>query len=123
MIVGEQASMASRAERRQSHRMHFCTHATYIPVGAHAGAASVTRDVSIDGINLLTDCRLSVGSVLQVDVKYPNRARPIRMLCRVVWSQPLVRPGSVRRARAFETGGRLLDIAPEDQALINQLPS
>lgn len=107
-------------DRRTCIRIDTRLRTSYRLLGSHHATNSVTRDVSTIGISLLTDQPFAPGVVLQIDVELPVRGRTVRLISRVVWSSPLVIPDKVLEPRLYETGGFLLDIAPDDQALLMQ---
>jgi hypothetical protein len=115
-----QADEASLKERRTCIRIDARLRTTYRLLGSHHNVNSVTRDISAIGISLLTEIPFAPSVVLQIDVELPVRGRTVSLICRVVWSQPLVLPDKALEPRLFETGGFLLDIAPDDQALLMQ---
>lgn len=107
-------------ERRRFVRLPAHLSATYTVLGSRPHRASLTRNAGGGGIGFFTDAKLTKGLVLQVDVKFPTRPRPVTFTAEVVWSGKLILERGGEAPRAFETGVRFLDIAPDDQTFIVQ---
>ena len=90
---------------------------------------SLTKDVSGGGIRLATAIQFAPKTQLEVEVKFPDRATPVKFTAEVVWSQPLVQAEGFDRTRRFETGLRFVRIPAKDQkyvlqhAILNSPPS
>lgn len=107
-------------ERRRLVRLPARLIAHYTVVSSEAPRLSVIRNTSGGGIGFFIERQLAPGTVLQVSVTFPERARPIAFTAEVVWSGKLLLARREDPPRAYETGVRFLEIAPEDQAFIMQ---
>jgi len=107
-------------ERRHFIRLpaHLVTH--YTVIGSGPPQASLTRNTSGGGIGFFTESQLAPGTVLEVTVAFPNRQQPLAFTAEVVWSGKLLLARDGEEPRAYETGVRFIEIAPEDQAFIMQ---
>ncbi len=108
-------------ERRTTKRVTACYPMSYRVLGMGKPLHSMSKDISGTGVCMLTEAHISPGCVLQIEITVPNRPRPIHTIGRVVWCEPLVRAELPRSPRLYETGSHLLDISPEDQALLTRL--
>ena len=107
-------------ERRRFVRLPARLHASYQIVSVRRHLTSLTRDTGGGGIGFFTESSLAPGTVLEVQVQFPNRQRAVEFTAEVVWSGKLLLDSTDDRPRAFETGVRFLDISSEDQAFIMQ---
>ncbi len=105
-------------ERRGCIRRQAWLRTSYRLLGSTHTTSSTTQDISPEGISLTTDTQYAPGVVLEIKIEIPERERALRVISRVIWSEPLVLPERPMQPRMFETGGRLLDISPEEQALL-----
>jgi hypothetical protein len=106
-------------ERRRFLRLQSWLTASYQVVGESKPLESIIRNTSAGGLGFLTKSRLAPGTILEVTVVFPDERRTIRFTGEVCWSGPLLLLGKPPNPpRAFETGIRVLRIAPEDQAFL-----
>jgi c-di-GMP-binding flagellar brake protein YcgR len=112
-----------REERRKFVRLNSRLPVVYKVVGEDQGFSSLTRNVGGGGIALFTEKRLAPGTVLEVEVAFANRPRPVRFTASVIWSGALILQEGDRRPRAYEAGVRFLDVAPADRDFILEYAS
>ena len=108
------------AERRRFVRFTTWLDLTYAVVGAVEAMPAMTRNVSAGGIGFFTKSRLTPGTILNLELKFPNKPQPVKFTGEVAWSGPLLLFGQDDAPRAFETGVRILKIAPDDQQFLSQ---
>ena len=110
-------------ERRQFTRINSQLVVNYRVIGERGdGISSVTQNVSRSGICFLTDSWIAPETMLQIDVRIPQRP-PIRFTAEVVWSGALLLEHPDQSPHRFQTGVRFLEIAAPDQELLLQYPS
>ncbi len=112
-------------ERRAFLRLSSKLNATYKMADAKQDLSgsvvpSLTKDVSGGGIRLTTAVQFGLKTRLQVEVKFPDRAKPVAFTGEVVWSQPLEQSEAIDRTRRFETGVKFVTISKKDQQYILQ---
>jgi c-di-GMP-binding flagellar brake protein YcgR len=110
-------------DRRQFIRLSSRLKASCNVLGDNESLGTLTRNVSGGGMSLFTKVRVPTGTVVGIEVFFPGRVAPVRFTAEVVWSGALIQSGEGGEQRAFETGVRFLDIAPEDRAFILQYAS
>ena len=106
------------AERRTFIRFTSWLDMSYAVVGSSETLTSMTRNVSGAGIGFFTKNRLVPGTVLNLEVKFPQRPQPVRLTGEVMWSGPLLLFGQDDAPHAYETGVRILQISPDDKAFL-----
>jgi hypothetical protein len=82
---------------------------------------SLTKNVSGGGIKFATDVKFEPGTILQMQVKFPDRGLPVCFTGQVIWSasaQPA--NGSTAPDPKFMTGLAFADIAVKDRDFILQ---
>ena len=108
------------AERRQFVRFTSWLDVSYAVVDSPEHLPTSTRNISAGGIGFFTKTRLTPGTVLRLHLKFPHRLQPVIFTGEVTWSGPLLLFGQDDAPRAYETGVRILNIAPEDQQVLTQ---
>ncbi|MBI4597734.1 MAG: PilZ domain-containing protein [Candidatus Omnitrophica bacterium] len=111
---------AKGAERRRFVRFTTWLDMRYAVADAAEVSSALTRNISGGGMGFFTKLRLTPGTVLKLEVKFPQRAEPVRCTAEVVWSGPLLLFGQDDAPHAYETGVRILEIAPQDQEFLIQ---
>ena len=114
------ASLHLVNERRIFERIEARLRLSYRYLHVQSPSSSLTLDVSAVGISLLTESKLPKGLVIEIDIQFPFRERPVHLIGQVVWSEPLVLGRGKGIIRIYETGARFLDIDPDSQALLAQ---
>ena len=110
-------------ERRRFIRLPARLNATYQILNAGPSQVALTRNTSGGGIGFFTEKLLPAGTVVRLEVKFPERQRSVTFTAEITWSGKLLLAHHDEQPRAFEAGARFLDIAPEDQAFILQYSS
>jgi len=105
-------------ERRQFVRLDTRLDVTYTRLSPTETRKTVTKNISGGGICLFASERLQPGERLQVTMKLPDRAEPIRFTAETIWSEEYEVIGKTERQRSVEVGVRFLEIAPADQQAI-----
>ena len=105
-------------ERRQFVRLQSWLTAQYSVVGKPPALESITRNTSPAGVGFLTKSRLIPGTILDVNLEFPEQRRTVQFTGEVRWSGPLLLSGGAESPRAFETGLRFIKISAEDQAFL-----
>ena len=121
MELTEWLTHLASLDRRGAKRVTVCYPMSYRILGMGHSLHSMSKDISGTGLCMITETHIPPGCVLQIEITVPNRARPIHTIGRVAWCEPLVRAELPRSPRLYETGSHLLDISPEDQALLSRL--
>lgn len=111
-------------DRRQHIRLHPHFPVAYRVLGSQEPRGSVTRDISIGGLCLLTADRLAPGTMVEISVDCPGRIAQIRATAEVMWSGALILEGDAQaEPNHFETGVRFLKIDAADlQMLLDASP-
>jgi hypothetical protein len=81
---------------------------------------SLTKDVSGAGVCVVTEGTVEPGTLLEVEIKLPDREAPIKFMGGAVWSKAVAEPAKAYQAPTAETGVRFVSIDPKEQALILQ---
>lgn len=110
-------------ERRRFVRLNSSLPVIYKPVGEDTGFTSLTRNVGGGGIGLFTERRVAPGTMLEIEVAFPNRPAPIRFRGTVIWSGELILKEGDTTPRAYEAGVRFLDITEDDREYILRFAS
>ena len=106
-------------ERRNFVRLPSRLTATYHIIGVtEDDLAVLTRNIGGGGVAFFTESSLKAGTLLQVEVRFPNRQRPVRFTAEVIWSGELLLGSTDREPRAFETGVRFASISDEDRKFL-----
>ena len=111
---------AKGAERRKFIRITTWLDMTYSVVGSQEPLAGLTRNVSVGGVGFFTKTRLTPGTVMNLELRFPKRAEPLRFTVEVAWSGPLLLFRQDDAPHAYETGVRILKISPEDQEFLTR---
>ena len=110
-------------ERRQFSRIHSQFIVNYRVTGERGeGTSSVTRNISRGGICFLTESWIAPETVLQIEIRIPQRQPSIRFTAEVVWSGALLLERPEQSPQRFQTGVRFVDITADDQQLLLQYP-
>ena len=107
-------------ERRRFVRLPVKLNTAIQVVGAENPLLSLTKDTSGGGIAFFTRDLVAPGTVVQLQLKFPERPKAIVCKAQVIWSGPLLREHTSKNDAGFEAGVRFLEIAPEDQRFILQ---
>ena len=111
-------------ERRQFSRINSQFVVNYRVIGERGdGVSSLTRNVSGGGVCFLTEAWIAPETMLQIEVRVPQRQQTIRFTAEVVWSGALILEHSDQSAYRFQTGVRFVEIAPDEQQLLLKFPS
>ena len=105
-------------ERRQFIRLPVRLNTRYTIVTTGERAGSLTKDTSGDGIGLFTEALINPGTVLNIEVKFPDRQQPVTFTGQVIWSGKLIHDNPSKTTHKFEAGLRFLKISPEDQQYV-----
>ena len=106
-------------ERRNFVRLPSRLTATYKIIGAtERDVAALTRNIGGGGVAFFTESAFKSGTLLQVEVRFPNRQWPVRFTAEVIWSGELLLDSTNREPRAFETGVRFESISDEDREFL-----
>lgn len=90
-------------------------------VGTESQLLSLSKDTSGGGVCFFTPTLLAPGTVVKLQVRFPDRKEPVTCTGQVAWSGPLLRERTAGKDDpAFEAGIRFVDIAPADQKFILQ---
>jgi hypothetical protein len=110
-------------ERRKSKRVVLNTVVRwqkYLTAGERTpNYPALARNISAGGICFMTYCRIVVNDRLKIDVITPG-GKIIKMVGQVVWVRDIPTNDKLPKER-FEVGVKLLQIAPEDKAVIDKL--
>ena len=104
-------------ERRKFVRLHSRLNVNYKVVYLPENIRSLSKDVSGGGVRIETEDPLAQGTLLQIEVKFPDKPKLIRFTGEVMWSQLLKRV-TLDGPPAFDTGLQFVKIDPEDQEYI-----
>ena len=90
---------------------------------------ALTRDIGGAGVCLVTEKRLRLGSILQAELKLPDRDLPVAFVARVVWNRSSFEGRRSYQDPKAEIGVTFVKIQDEDRAALvhfarmNALPS
>ncbi len=101
------------AERRKSARLKISIPVKYKLVREKKTLhETFCRDISGGGLKLNLDCPMKKGQRLKTLIYFPEAARPITALSKVIWRK---RCPSGRKGGAFELGIQHVKIDPKDR--------
>jgi len=101
-----------RKERRRFPRIPIHLLAKYRPQGSPASEiaiASVSKNISLNGLMLRVKEPLAVGQNLEVEINMPVFNKSIEVKLKVVWIRPL------KGTDFFDIGAKFLEISEEDR--------
>ena len=107
-------------ERRKFVRLGSRFMADYRVVGKNEAHHTLTRNLGGGGISLFAESKLDPGTMLTIDLAFPDRKKSVKFTAEVVWSGALLLENKGSQPREFEIGIRFVDISPEDQKAILQ---
>jgi len=110
-------------ERRKSKRVVLNTVVRwqkYLTAGEHtSNYPALARNISAGGICFMTYCKVAANERLKIDVIAPG-GKVIKMVGQVVWVRDIPTNDKPPKER-FEVGVKLLQITPQDKAIIDKL--
>jgi len=112
--------MIPEQERRQFIRLGMRLNVTYKIIGTGKIGTALTTNFSGAGLRFLAEHALAPGTQLDVTLRLPERAEPIKCQGEVVWSEPRRSPDSALPGDTSEVGVRFVQIDPKDRTLIVQ---
>ena len=80
---------------------------------------ALTRDISVDGLCLLTETPLKMRELIGVELKLPDRETPISFTGEVLWHQKLGDTSQGEESN-IENGIRFVTITRKDRQLLMQ---
>ena len=80
----------------------------------------LTRNISGTGLSLVTEGALEPGTKLELEIRLPDRERPILCEAEVVWSRPTGEPRKSYEVPTSETGVKFVNIDPKEQSQLLQ---
>lgn len=109
-------------DRRKSIRINAEINVLYEVISGETiqRRVSLSRNISLGGINLALDEKLFPGAVLNLELSVPKVARPIFIQGKVVWIEEI--SGKVigqNEGRTFASGIQFIQIKPEAEAVLN----
>ena len=107
-------------ERRKFVRLDTRLNISYSVLSAGEVKRTVAKNIAGDGLCIISEQLLSIGSRLQVVMKLPDREKEINFVAEVVWSEAYELIGKSERRKAAESGLRFVEISPEDKEAIMQ---
>lgn len=81
---------------------------------------ALTKDISPGGVCVVMEGVLEPGTMLEVELRLPDRARPITFTASVVWNRPLETPTTSYEIPMTETGVTFVAIDPKERAFLAQ---
>ncbi len=82
--------------------------------------ASLTRNISLGGINLALSEKLLPGTRLSLQLNIPQNPRPIFTDGEIVWIKEILeKPSEQKEQRLFATGIKFIYINPTDEAALD----
>jgi len=105
-------------ERRRSVRLDMRLPTTLKDQRTASVEQAFTKDISGQGMCLLTRETLTPGAHLGVEIKVPDLKTPVAFDIEVVWSRPLADPPPRATPHQAEAGVRFVRIDPKDRTLI-----
>ncbi len=107
------------SEKRKYVRLDVKTRINLRPEGRNGRNEDVipvkatSENISIDGMRFISDCKLTPGAKMRVEIFLENDTDPVHIQGRVVWSDK-VKAGKGAKA-SYESGMRLLTIDKSDE--------
>lgn len=96
-------------ERRRYPRMDLDAKIAYRLSDSPEGKKAVSQNISAEGFCFSSDEKLSIGTVLEIELQNRHNERPIRIRAKVVWSE------KVKGENSYSTGVKVLDVNKIDE--------
>ncbi|MFQ5681522.1 MAG: PilZ domain-containing protein [Candidatus Omnitrophota bacterium] len=103
------------SEQRIFPRFHYSIPIKYCPKNNTASIYTVTRDISVGGLKILTHSFLPRGTNVSVEVKVPSSSGVVNALASVVWSN------RISHSEQYLSGLRFSEIEDRDKKNISDL--
>lgn len=104
-------------ERRKYVRLNIPLEVSYTTQGKQgASCKSITRNISPNGARFCIAEQLPKGSILNINIKIPERAEGIPVKARIVWSKK----ENSGKEELYDTGFEFVEIPEESKQLFFQ---
>jgi len=113
-------------ERRKSVRIDTELNVAYEVVADKSALrrSSVTRNISVGGVNLALDEKLFPGTTLELELSLPQRPRPVLVQGKIVWLKEISpKFGRKKEQRFFAAGIQFTRINAQDEAALKDFIS
>lgn len=110
-------------ERRKTLRINAEIEVLYEVASANAvrKVNSISRNISLGGINLALNEKLFPGTILKLQLNIPERSRPIISQGEIVWVKETPKKFmSQKEQRIFATGIKFIQMDPKDETDLNR---
>ena len=107
-------------ERRRFVRLHSKLSTTYKVIDKSQPDISHTKNVGGGGIRFATEQKFHPGTLLDIEIKFPDRISPMRFTGQVVWSDAIRNGHSAKNPGEFDTGITFAEIEVQDREFIIQ---
>ena len=103
-------------ERRRFARLEAKLTVSYRTLPVMRTATTMSRDVSGGGVRLHLDEPIAPNTLLRIEISWPGRRAPMRLVGKVVWCSPCL--DTARHGKPVEAGIRFMRISPKDRLAI-----
>lgn len=109
-------------ERRKTIRINTALDVSYETVSGDTGKrrTSITRDISLGGINLALGEKFLPGTSLSLQLNLPNSSKPILTQGEIVWVKEISGRFTREGPRSFATGIKFTRLSPENEAMLRE---
>jgi c-di-GMP-binding flagellar brake protein YcgR len=110
-------------ERRKSLRIDAELDVYYEVISAKNSIklASLSRNISLGGINLTLNEKLAPDTALNIELSIPGRPKPIFLQGKTVWAREIsAKFNKQHQQRFFATGIKFTQMKPNDEALLRE---
>ena len=107
-------------DRRRAVRLTTRLSTTFKNLHTGIVQQALTRDISGEGVCLLTEEMLEPGTPLAVEIHLPDYDAPIAFLADVVWSMLVIDQETLSKHPLSETGVKYVSIDPKLRTCIMQ---
>ena len=81
---------------------------------------ALTRDIGAGGVCVVMEGVLEPGTMLEVELRLPDRQQPITFTASVIWNRPLETLTKSYEIPTTETGVTFVNIDPKERAFLMQ---
>lgn len=99
--------MVLPAERRRYPRLHSYLPIRFYPAGSPRYLDTLTKDLSVGGVRVVTDLFLPTASDVVVELPLYRNTAPIYSRAKVMWTQ------HIRYSDQYQVGLEFLELPPE----------
>ncbi len=112
--------MENHDERRKFIRLNLSADITYTKVADSSNReSSITRNISLGGLCIISYERLGVGDILKLAISFPDSGKTISAQAKVSWIKEFI-IGDPTSGKRYDVGAEFINIDQKDREDINK---